>query len=64
VATIPDRVLAILIREGRPLQATEIENRLGDVSRSSVNRALQKLRVRKQAKYLGRLDGWVETATS
>lgn len=57
--TIPNRILALLIREAAPLTAEEITKRLGDVSRTAVNRALTKIKDRNQARFLGRTIGWI-----
>lgn len=60
-ATIPERIRALLIKEGSPLTAKEITKRLGDVSRTAVNRALTKVKDRGYARFLGRTIGWVST---
>lgn len=59
--TIPERIASMLVIEAAPLTAHEIAERLGDVSRTAVNRALTKLKDRGQAKFLGRTIGWVAT---
>lgn len=59
--TIPERIESILIHEGRALRVSEIVTRLKDVSRTSVNRALTKLKNRGLVKFLGRQSGWMST---
>ena len=57
--TIPDRIVALLISNAAPMGAAEITNSLKDVSRTSVNRALTKLKDRGLIRMISRSLGWV-----
>lgn len=57
--TIPERIVALLIENCAPLGAAEITEKLKDVSRTSVNRALTKLKDRGQIHMVSRSLGWV-----
>ena len=59
--TVPNRILSRLILAGRPRTAKEISLAFTDISRTSINRALTKLKERGQAEFLGRSEGWKAT---
>lgn len=57
--TIPERIVALLISNSAPMGAVEITTALKDVSRTSVNRALTKLKDRGEIRMISRSLGWV-----
>jgi len=61
--TIPERIVALLISNGAPMGAAEITASLKNVSRTSVNRALTKLKDRGEIRMISRSLGWVATAS-
>jgi len=57
--TIPERIVALLISNVAPMGAAEITVGLRNVSRTSVNRALTKLKDRGEIRMISRSLGWV-----
>jgi DNA-binding GntR family transcriptional regulator len=59
--SIPNSIRSRLILEGKPLLVSEISLLFPNVSRTSINRALTKLKERGHAEFLGREVGWRST---